>query len=142
MAAPPPARRICSSKLKRVYAILNDAAHLEQVRQDAAASIWYDSDSPSTRRRREVARADFEYVVKSILGKQFPYNIAARGSCNIHQQEALEGRESASIINSKVLEHQEVQLEESTAECLSAKRYSSKIDSKKDLSTKKCSSKN
>ncbi|KAK6431995.1 hypothetical protein LTR95_011842 [Oleoguttula sp. CCFEE 5521] len=69
MAAPPPAKQISNRMAKGFTKLAQDQERMKKIRENSAASVFFDKDAPSTRARRLVARSNFEGFVTATFDK-------------------------------------------------------------------------
>ena len=63
---PPPPKALGKGKLAALQRLLQDVEAVEKIQAESTASIYFDGGSPEIRKRREAARAEFEFVTESV----------------------------------------------------------------------------
>ncbi|KAF2733772.1 hypothetical protein EJ04DRAFT_553107 [Polyplosphaeria fusca] len=74
--AAPPAKPVTEKRKASWEKFLADETHLKRIKESSNKSTFFDTGAPSTVRRRQRTRADFEQFVKLAHGSTDAWNIA------------------------------------------------------------------
>ncbi|KAH7344368.1 hypothetical protein BKA66DRAFT_579444 [Pyrenochaeta sp. MPI-SDFR-AT-0127] len=97
MSQPPPAVPVSSRVRKGFQALAANVQKMETIRQNAEVSKYFDGSAPSTRKRREQARAQFQEFVESCYGLTEMNDVWSRDTFLDYTKQFLEGITNISV---------------------------------------------
>jgi len=90
---PPPSTKQISARKKTKYdKFFQGKEAIARVQASAAASAFFDKDSPNTRAKRQDTRADFEYFIQGVYGLDATSDVYNSSTITQRTKEWLTGK--------------------------------------------------